>query len=62
MVRRLIKKEKLEGDESHRKLKIFVDGALKTDGILLLHFIKGNFLVIFVCNILEFVPSHLEYE
>ncbi|KAI1721103.1 innexin domain-containing protein [Ditylenchus destructor] len=42
MVRRLIKKEKLEGDVNHRKLIIFVNKALKTDGILLLHFIKGT--------------------
>lgn len=42
MVRRLIKKEKLEGLENRNKLYIFVDKALKTDGILLLHFIKGT--------------------
>lgn len=39
-VRLLIKKERLVGNE--QKLRPFVDRALKTDGILLLHFIKGK--------------------
>ncbi|KAI1725117.1 innexin domain-containing protein [Ditylenchus destructor] len=53
MVRRLIKKEKLDEGENRSKLSDFVDNVLKTDGILLLHFIKstaGAFVARDVCT------------
>ncbi|KAI1715673.1 innexin domain-containing protein [Ditylenchus destructor] len=53
MVRRLIKKEKLDEGVNRGKLPDFVDKVLKTDGILLLHFIKstaGAFVARDVCT------------